>query len=177
LESVGGGSETLKAFGHPETSILGESFYSKAAIRYGEYIAKLSIQPASNSLKDLTGKVVPELGKHYSGLRDEAAEFFADLQKMPVEDPSVEWPEDLSPYLPVARIVARPQNAYSAERRVYVDEKLSFSPWHCLAVHRPLDFTPTRPRANSGIPLTAASWLSFAQSMNSRTEAPGAIHY
>ncbi len=43
-----------------------------------------------------------------------------------------------SPYLPVARIVARPQNAYSSERHVYVDEKLSFSPWHCLAAHRPL---------------------------------------
>jgi hypothetical protein len=39
LESVGAGSETLKAFGHPETNILGESFYSKAPIRYGAYIA------------------------------------------------------------------------------------------------------------------------------------------
>jgi hypothetical protein len=35
-------------------------------------------------------------------------------------------------------IVARPQNAYSPERRLYVDEKLSFSPWHCLTAHRPL---------------------------------------
>lgn len=152
LESVGGGSETLKAFGHPETNILGESFYSKAPIRYGAYIAKLSIQPASDNLKQLTGKHVPHLGKHYSGLRDEAVKFFetetaewnvciqlcTDLEKMPVEDPSVQWPEDLSPYVPVARIVARPQNAYSAERRVYVDEKLSFNPWHCLAAHRPL---------------------------------------
>jgi hypothetical protein len=61
LESVGGGSETLKAFGHPETNILGETFYSKAAIRCGSYIAKLSIQPASDNLKELTGKVVPGL--------------------------------------------------------------------------------------------------------------------
>jgi len=152
LESVGGGSETLKGFGHPETNILGESFYSKAPIRYGAYIAKLSIQPASDNLKELTGKVVLDLGKRFSGLRDEAVELFktetaewnvciqlcTDLQKMPVEGPSIEWPEDLSPYLPVARIVARPQNAYSVQRRVYVDEMLSFSPWHCLAAHRPL---------------------------------------
>jgi hypothetical protein len=152
LESVGGGSETLKAFGHPETNILGESFHSKAPIRYGAYVAKLSIQPASDNLKELTGKVVTELGKHYSGLRDAAVDFFKtktaewnvciqlcrDLQKMPVEDASTEWPEDLSPYVPVARIVARPQNAYSPERRVYVDEMLSFNPWHCLAAHRPL---------------------------------------
>jgi hypothetical protein len=133
-------------------NILGESFYSKAPIRYGAYIAKLGIQPESDNMKELTGNVVPELGKHDSGLRDEAVHFFetetaewnvciqlgTDLQKMPVEDPSIEWPEDLSPYVPVARIVARPQNAYSAERRVYVDEKLSFNPWHCLAAHRPL---------------------------------------
>lgn len=152
LESVGGGSDTLKAFGHPETNILGESFYSQVPIRYGAYIAKLSIQPASENLKRLTGKHVPGLGKHYSGLRDEAVKFFetetaewdvcvqlcTDLEKMPVEDASVKWPEDLSPYVPVARIVARPQNAYGAQRRVYVDEKLSFNPWHCLAAHRPL---------------------------------------
>ena len=71
-------------------------------MRYGAYIAKLGIQPASDNLNALTGKVVPDLGKHYSGLRDEAVKFFktetgewnlciqlcTDLQKMPVEDPS-----------------------------------------------------------------------------------------
>jgi hypothetical protein len=152
LESVGGGSDTLKAFGHPETNILGESFFSQAPIRYGEYIAKVSVEPASQNLKQLTGKYVAHLGKRYSGLRDEAVQFFetetaewnlcaqlcTDLDKMPVEDASVKWPEDLSPYVPVARIIASPQNAYSAERRVYVDEELSFNPWHCLAAHRPL---------------------------------------
>jgi hypothetical protein len=152
LEAVGGGSETPKAFGHPETNILGKSFFSQAPIRYGEYIAKVSVEPVSENLKQLTGKHVEHLGKRYSGLRDEAVKFFGtetgewnlwvqlctDLEKMPVEDASVKWPEDLSPYVPVARIIAGPQNAYSAARRVYVDEKLSFNPWHCLAAHRPL---------------------------------------
>ena len=152
LESVGGGSETLKAFGHPETNILGESFFSQVPIRYGDYIAKFSVQPASENLKQLTGRHVEHLGKNYSGLRDEAMKFFetetaewdllvqlcTDLEKMPVEDASVKWPEELSPYVPVARIRAAKQNAYSPERRVYVDEKLSFNPWHALAAHRPL---------------------------------------
>ena len=61
-----------------------------------------------------------------------------DLTKMPVEDASVEWDERLSPFLTVARITAQPQNAYSDARRVWVDEQLSFSPWHSLASHRPL---------------------------------------
>jgi hypothetical protein len=152
LEAVGDESETLKAFGHPETNILGESYFSQAPIRYGEYIAKVSVEPASENLKQLRGKHVEHLGKRHSGLRDEAVKFFetetgewdfcvqlcTDLEKMPVEDASVKWPEDLSPYVPVARIIAGPQNAYTAARRVYVDEKLSFNPWHCLAAHRPL---------------------------------------
>jgi len=61
-----------------------------------------------------------------------------DLTKMPVEDASVEWDERLSPYLTVARITAQPQNAYSDARRVWVDEQLSFNPWHGLGSHRPL---------------------------------------
>jgi len=152
LEAFGGESDALRAFGHPETNILGESFYSQAPIRYGRYIAKVGIEPGSENLKQLTGKHVEHLGKRYSGLRDEAEKFFetqtaewnlcvqlcTDLERMPIEDASVKWPEDLSPYVPVARIIAGPQNAYSPERRIYVDEKLSFSPWHCLAAHRPL---------------------------------------
>jgi hypothetical protein len=30
------------------------------------------------------------------------------------------------------------QNAYSAPRRIYFDELLSFNPWHALAEHQPL---------------------------------------
>ena len=57
---------------------------------------------------------------------------------MPIEDASVLWPEDLSPYLTVGRLIAEPQDAYSAARRIFVDELLSLSPWHSLAAHRPL---------------------------------------
>jgi hypothetical protein len=57
---------------------------------------------------------------------------------MPVEDASVPWPEDLSPYLAVGHLIAEPQDAYSPARRIYVDELLSFNPWHALAAHRPL---------------------------------------
>ena len=66
------------------------------------------------------------------------AQLCTDLTKMPVEDASVEWDERLSPALTVARVTAQPQNAYSDARRVWVDEQLSFNPWHGLAAHRPL---------------------------------------
>jgi catalase len=89
---------------------------------------------------------------HYSGLRDAVVDFFksetavwevgvqlcSDLQKMPVEDPSKEWDEKESPYRAVGTITAKPQDAYSAARRVYVDEILAFDPWHAVKAHRPL---------------------------------------
>ena len=57
---------------------------------------------------------------------------------MPIEDASVEWPEDRSPYVAVARLSARPQVAWSAARSAAVDDGMSFSPWHSLAAHRSL---------------------------------------
>lgn len=150
LGLVGGDSATLKSLGHPETHILGETFFSQAPVRYGDYVAKICIAPASDNLKALTGKHLDH--SKYSALRDAVVEFFktetaewevkaqlaTDLAKMPVEDTSVRWPEDESPYVPVGRLVAKPQNAYSAERRIFVDELLSFNPWHGLLAHQPL---------------------------------------
>lgn len=57
---------------------------------------------------------------------------------MPVENANKEWPEDESPYQPVARLIFPIQDAYSAARQSYVDDSLSFCPAHSLAAHRPL---------------------------------------
>ena len=62
----------------------------------------------------------------------------ADLDTMPVEDASVLWPEDRSPYIPVGRITVEPQEAWSDGKAAAIDEGLSFSPWHGLAAHQPL---------------------------------------
>ena len=134
----------------PETHILGETYGTCAAIRYGDYIAKLIAAPVSENLTALTGEGV-DTGNP-SVLRDLIVEFFransaeyelraqlcTDLEKMPVEDASVEWSEDESPYRAVARIFIPAQEAYSPARRVYADDVLSFTPFHCLAEHRPL---------------------------------------
>ena len=151
VEVFGGESALLKQFGHPETNLLGDSYSSQLPLRYGRYIAKISIEPASDNLKELTAQSI-EIGDNYSALRDTIVNFFktesaewevkaqlcTDLTKMPVEDASVEWSEKESPYVPVARILIPAQNAYSPERRVYFDELLSFNPWHALAAHQPL---------------------------------------
>ena len=61
-----------------------------------------------------------------------------DLETMPVEDASVEWPQDESPYVTVARLVAEPQEAYSEALAHAVDDGMFFSPWRGLAAHQPL---------------------------------------
>jgi hypothetical protein len=152
IEAFGGESGTVKALGgHPETHILGETFYSQAAIRYGDYIAKVAVAPVSPELTALTDAPLDVNGKP-DGLRDAVREFFrrntaqwelrvqlcTNLEAMPIEDASKPWPEDQSPYVAVARITAQPQDAWSAENIKAVDEGMSFSPWHGLAAHRPL---------------------------------------
>jgi catalase len=150
VEAVGGESGTLKVFGHPETHILGETFYSQAALRFGDYVTKIAFVPVSESLTALTNKHVNH--SHYSALRDAVVEFFCndqaewevraqlatDLETTPVEDPTIKWPEDKTPYVTVGRVVAEPQHVYSAARRIFADELLSFSPWHGLLAHQPL---------------------------------------
>jgi hypothetical protein len=152
LESVGSQSGLLKALGgHPEDNILGETFFSQAPIRYGDYIAKIAIVPASPELAALTNAPLNVNGKP-NGLRDAVREFFAargaiwelrvqlctDLEAMPVEDSSIPWPEDKSPYLAVARITAPPQDAWSDANVKAIDDGMAFSPWHGISAHQPL---------------------------------------
>jgi glycosyltransferase involved in cell wall biosynthesis len=61
----------------------------------------------------------------------------SDAVKMPIEDPTVEWEEVLSPPTKVATITIPMQDINTPERRA-LDERQSFSPWHSLAAHQPL---------------------------------------
>ena len=152
IEAFGGESAKLKALGgHPETHILGETFFSQAPIRYGDYIAKISVAPVSLELKELKDAPLDLKGKP-DGIREAVVDFFhrhggeweirvqlcTDLETMPVEDASVLWPEEESPYISVGRITIAPQEAWSEDKVAAIDEGLSFSPWHGLAAHQPL---------------------------------------
>ncbi|HEX2175177.1 MAG TPA: catalase family protein [Nocardioidaceae bacterium] len=135
----------------PNHHVLGETFHSMAALRYGDHVAKISAAPLSEELRALTGRPVGRRAGD-SALRDLVADFFAhhsaeyevraqlcvDVRRMPIEDASVLWPEELSPHHRVAVLHLPAQDAYSDARRRYADDVLSFSPWHALEAHRPL---------------------------------------
>ena len=160
LKAVHLPSATLEGIGESATHILGESFSTVAPIRYGAYVAKLGIAPSSQNLKELVGASV-DLGAGYNALEELIKKFFRDQTAVwdvkvqlaldrpdagvedsdadfPIEAADKVWPEDKSPWQTVATITARPQDSYSDERQLFVDERLSFSPWHALEDHRPL---------------------------------------
>ncbi len=160
LKAVHLPSATLEGIGASATHILGESFSTVAPLRYGAYVAKVGFAPGSESLKKLTGEHV-DLGADYNALEELIKRFFrhetavwevkvqlalapddpAAEEKdkdFPIEAADKEWPENKSPWQTVARLTVIPQDSYSDARQLFVDERLSFSPWHALEAHRPL---------------------------------------
>ncbi len=141
----------IEGLAAPSTHILGQTFHSMAAIRFGDHVAKISAAPWSDGVRALAHQPV-DVAAHPSAQRNALVDFFCqqgaeyqlraqlcvDVQQMPVEDASVLWDEALSPHQPIARLVIPRQNAYSPARRVYADDVLSFNPWHALPEHQPL---------------------------------------
>ena len=154
VEAVGSESGALIAMGgHPETHPLGERFFTQAPMLYGPYMAKFTVVPVSPSLTALTGTPLDMKGKP-DAMRDAVIDFFGqlvvdvqwevrvqlctNLETMPIEDATVLWPEDQSPYVTVARLTAGAQLGWSKLREAAVDDAMAFSPWHGVAAHRPL---------------------------------------
>ena len=152
IEAVGGESATIKALGgHPATNPLGETYFSQVPMLYGPYMAKVSLAPISPGLTALTDASV-DLHDTHDGLREAVQSHFAhdggewelrvqlctNLEEMPIEDSSVEWKEEHSPYVAVARLTMAPQAGWSEALSKAVDDGMRFNPWHALAAHRPI---------------------------------------
>ncbi|MGX5700298.1 catalase family protein [Acinetobacter kookii] len=143
-------SATIKGLARSQHHILGETYHSMAALRYGNYIAKISVAPESESVKQLTG--IPMQIHEDSGIRDLVQDFFkrntadyviraqlcTNLDRMPVEDAAVLWDEDESPHQVIGTLHFPKQQTFSPARRVYSDDVLSFNPWHGVKKHQPL---------------------------------------
>ncbi len=149
LQAIGTESANLDFFGHSRVHPLAEAYFTQVPIRYGAYVAKLAVVPASpaqialaktdvdkddpNRLRTAT---VNYLRQHDAAF-DVKVQLCTDLETMPVENASTEWPETASPYRTVARLLLPKQEAFSPARRQFVDG-LSFCVSHGLEAHRPL---------------------------------------
>jgi hypothetical protein len=141
---------TLEGLARDNHHPLGETYHTQAAIRFGAYIAKLALKPASANVRALAGRPVPVSGD--GAMRDAVSAHFAsqgaeyelsaklctDLATMPVEDAAVLWREEQSPHRPIATLRFAAQASATPGRQVHGDDVLSFNPWNGVAAHRPL---------------------------------------
>ncbi len=141
----------LDFFGHVPLHPLAESYHSQAAIRYGDHVAKIALFPVSAEQLSRAGETVdpgadPDVFRNAttSYFRDHDAVFelrvqlCTDLDSMPIEDASVPWSEQSSPFVAVATLTLPRQDALSPARVKFVEDRMSFRPGHSLEAHRPL---------------------------------------
>ncbi len=152
LGAVGVESTTIAGLGGaPNIDPLGETYYSVTPFRYGDYVAKFSLAPVAFALTALTGREIDASGRpdairetvrsEMSGIEGEwefRVQLCRDLERQPVEDPTVEWDEAEAPFQRVATIRVDAQDSWDPARVQAVDEEMRFNIWTGLAAHRPL---------------------------------------
>ncbi len=152
LEAMGVSSSKVQSLGGaPNVDPLGEIYYSVTPFRYGDYIAKFAVVPVSPDLTsrekqeiDATGN--PDaLRQHikgemliFDGVWELRVQLCRDLDKQPIEDPTVQWKEEDSPFQAVATLRAGRQDSWDDAQVQKVNEEMRFSPWIGLAAHQPL---------------------------------------
>jgi hypothetical protein len=152
VEKAGGVSGKLREMGgQPQVHPLGETFFTQVPFRYGPFMSKFSLVPVSANLTDLKDQ---KIGNQDDAQRDAVRSLIGnltepaiwelrvqlcrDLETMPIEDASVEWPQEDSPYETVATVRVLAQNAWDDAAAPKEEDGLAFSPWHALEAHRPL---------------------------------------
>ncbi len=152
LEAVGIESTKIQSMGGaPNTHPLGQTYYSVTPFRYGDLIAKFSLAPVSADLLELVETEI-DASKDPDAVRDAVrttmrstegvwefrVQLCNDLEKQPIEDPTVEWDEETSPFIRVAFLKASAQDSWGEALRDRVEEHARFSVWTGLEAHRPL---------------------------------------
>lgn len=152
LETVGIESAAVNTLGGaPNIEPLGETYFSVTPFRYGDHIAKFSLRPIAPSMTALTGETI-EIDGRDNAIREEVqremrgidaewefrVQLCRDLERQPVEDPTVEWDEAEAPFIRVATLRAAAQDSWSPEKVRRIDEETRFSVWTGIAAHQPL---------------------------------------
>ncbi|MEP7184389.1 MAG: catalase family protein [Rhodanobacter sp.] len=152
LDAVGLESPTVNSLGGaPNVEPLGETYYSVTPFRYGDYVAKFSLKPIAPAMTALSGKEIDVDGRE-DAIREEVrkemrgmdatwefrVQLCRDLDKQPIEDPTVEWDEDEAPFQRVGILHVSAQDSWDAQSVDRVNERMRFSVWTGLAAHQPL---------------------------------------
>ena len=123
-------------------------YWSTTPYRFGEKpstAVKYSVKPCSSITSKIPDQPAPDYlfdaMKHHlqqvAACFDFMVQFQTDPKAMPVEDASVEWDEDMSPFRTLATITIGDQEFQTKSARQQC-ERMSFNPWQSLAAHQPL---------------------------------------
>lgn len=134
----------------PRRNLLSYTYNSMGAFRHGDHIAKIRTVPTAHSLASLTHQIVDVHADNEAFRRTlvaEAAErehsfelqvqLNTDPARMPVDNTSVKWPEELSPWVTVAR-VDLPRQDIGEDDNLVAADSTSITPWRSREEHRPL---------------------------------------
>ena len=140
----------LRVLQSPPVNLLLSTYWTMGAVRHGGYIAKVRFAPVAAFAdkvvqRDLDLASAAEVYRPalITELQARPYEFdiqvqlCADLSQMPVENVTVEWPEQLSPFVTVAKLRLPQQDISGADNLEQMDA-LSFTPWRVTGEHRPL---------------------------------------
>jgi hypothetical protein len=131
-------------------NLLLSTYWTMAAVRHGDYIAKVRVAPAQAYADQVVRRLLdpasaPDVFRPglVAELRERPYEFdiqvqlCVDLVHMPVEDVTVRWPEALSPFVTVAKL-RLPQQDIGGDENIAQMDATSMTAWRCPEAHRPL---------------------------------------
>lgn len=130
----------------PPASPLDAQYWSTTPYKLGPFAVKYLAKPVPAEVPPPAPESSPDqlceaLRRRLLSPEGAAFDFFVQPQvhpvKTPIEDPTVEWDEQLAPCYKVGQIRIPPQSFDSPEQMAF-GENLSFNPWHALPEHRPL---------------------------------------
>lgn len=135
----------------PNHHLESTEFYSQAAFRFGDYVVKYRIVPASAEQQRRGEEVVVE--GHTDGVLSEwlrdfyrrheggylfQVQFLENLEAQPVEYSGTEWEAGKYPFQTVARLQLPRQESWDEERNQFWAHRMRLDPWHGLTKLRPL---------------------------------------
>jgi hypothetical protein len=94
---------------------------------------RIPVRPGENYLRDAMLDTVRRGDWSF----DFMVQVQTDPHLMPIEDATVKWPEELSPYVPVATLRLHAER-FDSDAQLRFADALRFNPWHSLPAHRPL---------------------------------------
>ncbi|WCL50065.1 catalase [Leptospira sp. GIMC2001] len=131
-----------------------ENFFSAAPLKFGKYACRVRLKPiltvVDSSGKTIQRKPIPFQGEFADqfekalNLADVKYEFQVQFyhsdDKTPIEDPTVNWPESVSPYITLAELTIKSSNNSPILDPEFSNilDKDKFDPWNALEDHRPL---------------------------------------